>query len=378
VVQYPISERNEFTLRFGAVPELITGYLNGQDGTHTAIEDTRITRNGFSQAEGSGVDLLEGFLLLLTPLTAMFLHGGWFHIIGNMLFLWVFGYNVEDRLGHVRFGVFYLLVGYAAAAAHIWIGDGGLLPMIGASGAISGVLGAYLLLFPRALVQVLIPIIFLIPAVIPAPLMIGFWFFMNVVNGVIEPLRDASGSGGTAWFAHIGGFAAGLILIYPFLIGKWRAPIGETGPRWNMPVGVQSRFLRMPGRGGRSGFGGLGRPGPRGGDSGDGMGIEPVQTSTSEIEARVRSETSDTAGEAERFRVIDTKEAPPRVDRPWASRPAEPSKPARRVLFKGLGGKRWRKRLKRRPDPGGVEVFRGLPGGDPGQSPGDGPGEGTG
>ncbi|MEO2005117.1 MAG: rhomboid family intramembrane serine protease, partial [Candidatus Poribacteria bacterium] len=242
VVQYPISARNEFTLRYGAVPELITGYLNGQDSTHTAIEDTRITRNGFSQAEGSGIDLVEGFLLLLTPLTAMFLHGGWFHIIGNMLFLWVFGDNVEDRMGHVRFGVFYLLVGYAAAAAHIWVGDGDLLPMIGASGAISGILGAYLLLFPRALVQVLIPIFFLIPAVIPAPLMIGFWFFMNVVNGVIEPLRDASGSGGTAWFAHLGGFAAGLILVYPFLIGKWRAPMGETGPRWNMPAGVQSRW----------------------------------------------------------------------------------------------------------------------------------------
>ncbi len=373
-IQYPISDRDEFTLRFGAIPELITGYLNGQDGTHTAIEDTRRTRSGFSQAEGSGIDLLEGFLLLLTPLTAMFLHGGWFHIIGNMLFLWVFGDNVEDRMGHVRFGIFYGVVGYAAAAAHIWLGDGDLLPMIGASGAISGVLGAYLLLFPRALVQVLIPIIFLIPAVIPAPLMIGFWFFLNVINGVGDVVRETSGSGGTAWFAHLGGFAAGLVLIYPFLIGKWRAPLGETGPRWNMPVGVQSRLLRMPGRGGRGGFGGVGGRGVDRDEVGDGVGTGAAGMGIDEREGRVRSETTDTAGDAERHRVIDTKEAPPRVDRPWVGGPGASSKPARRARFGGVG-RRLGRRLGRQAGPGGVDAFRGSPGERPrGRSPDEPPG----
>ena len=250
-VQYGSSARDDFTLRFGAVPELITGYLNGNSATHDFIEDNRFSNAGRTAEDGIGIDLLDGFLLLLTPLTAMFIHGGWIHLIGNMLFLWVFGQALEDRLGHWRFALFYLVSGYAAATAHIVIDASDLVPMIGASGAISGVLGAYLLLFPRAMIQVIVPLLLFIPVVVPAPLMIGFWFVLNVFSGISSIADQTSGSGGTAWFAHLGGFAAGFLLIYPFLIGRWKAPAGEIGPTWNLPPNVSHQLDRLP-RFGRS------------------------------------------------------------------------------------------------------------------------------
>ena len=243
---YPISDRDEFTLRYGAVPELITGEIEGTDAAHDVIEGLRGSLGTGAVQAGRGIDLLDGLFLLLTPLTAMFLHGGWLHLIGNMLFLWVFADNVEDRLGHGRFLVFYVVTGYLAVAAHILIDSSNLVPLIGASGAISGVLGAYILLFPRAMIQVLIPIIFFIPAVIPAPFMIGFWFVTNLFNGVGSFAQESTGSGGTAWWAHIGGFVAGMLLIYPFLVGRWRAPVQEIGPTWNVPwnFGFGFRFGR--------------------------------------------------------------------------------------------------------------------------------------
>ena len=247
---YPSSPRDDFVLRFGVVPEFVKGYLSGNEISHEIVETREFRATGFGnqlvETPDGGINLLDGWLLLLTPLTAMFLHGGWLHIIGNMLFLWVFGDNVEDRLGRTRFALFYVACGYLAAAAQIWIGGGDLVPMIGASGAISGVLGAYLILFPRAMVQVLIPIILLIPAVIPAPLMIGFWFLTNLFNGVGSVVGEAAGSGGTAWFAHIGGFIAGIVLIYPFLIGRWRAPAGWIGPTWSLPPGMTGFGRRAP------------------------------------------------------------------------------------------------------------------------------------
>ena len=247
---YPISERGEFTLRFGAVPELVTEQIEGRSASQELIESARVDAR--SGRISQGIDLvLSGLLVFLTPLTAMFLHGGWLHLIGNMLFMWVFADNVEDRLGHWRFALFYLVVGYTAAAAHIWIDSGDLLPMIGASGAISGVLGAYIVLFPRSMVQVLIPIIFLIPAVIPAPLMIGLWFLTNLINGIGSIASDTVGSGGTAWFAHLGGFVAGILLIYPFLVGRWRRPAQAAGPTWHVPSGFGLGFQRIPYRPGR-------------------------------------------------------------------------------------------------------------------------------
>ena len=148
-----------------------------------------------------------------TVFSSMFLHGGFMHLAGNMLYLWIFGNNVEDSMGHVRFVVFYLLCGVAAALAQAWPNPDSTIPMIGASGAISGVLGAYLLLFPRARVLVLIPLgAFSRIVYVPAMFVLGFWFVLQLIN---TALSDA-GQGGVAWGAHIGGFVAGMILIPVF------------------------------------------------------------------------------------------------------------------------------------------------------------------
>tara|TARA_Y100001933_G_scaffold83812_2_gene85256 strand:- start:5536 stop:6252 length:717 start_codon:yes stop_codon:yes gene_type:complete len=146
----------------------------------------------------------------VTVLTSMFLHGGWLHLIGNMLFLWVYGDNVEDAMGHARFVLFYLLCGVAAALAQALPDPHSIVPMIGASGAISGVLGAYLLLFPKARVLVLIPIGFFLYTVLwPARLVLLGWFALQFVGNV---LADSS-AGGVAFRAHVGGFLAGMLLI---------------------------------------------------------------------------------------------------------------------------------------------------------------------
>ncbi len=147
-----------------------------------------------------------------TVFTAMFLHGGWMHLIGNMLFLWIFGNNVEDAMGHARFIVFYLAGGVGAALGQAIMDPSSTVPMIGASGAISGVLGAYLLLHPHARVLVLIPLgIFTQLVRLPAMWVLGFWFVFQILNSVFA----TRGQGGVAWFAHVGGFAFGLLLI-PF------------------------------------------------------------------------------------------------------------------------------------------------------------------
>jgi membrane associated rhomboid family serine protease len=145
-----------------------------------------------------------------TLVSSMFLHGGWMHIIGNMLYLWIFGNNVEDAMGHARFVAFYLLCGLAAALAQALPDPASTVPMIGASGAISGVLGAYLLLYPHARVLTLIPLGFYMRFVyLPAWLMLGFWFVLQIVSTLIV----AEERGGVAWGAHIGGFVAGMALI---------------------------------------------------------------------------------------------------------------------------------------------------------------------
>jgi len=155
---------------------------------------------------------------LLTPLTSMFLHGSWMHLLGNGLFLWVFGNNVEDSMGRGRFLVFYLLCGLVAAAAQIAVGPASPVPMVGASGAISGVLGGYLLLYPRVRVKVLfILFIFIRVFRIPAYLVLLWWIGYQVVMGLPELMSvDRDVSSGVAVWAHIGGFAAGLLLIKLF------------------------------------------------------------------------------------------------------------------------------------------------------------------
>jgi membrane associated rhomboid family serine protease len=147
----------------------------------------------------------------VTLLTSMFVHAGFFHLAGNMVYLWIFGNNVEDAMGKVRFVVFYLVCGLGAACTQILVGPDSRIPMVGASGAVSGVLGAYLLLFPHARVLTLIPIFFFVQLVeIRAVVVLGFWIVIQLLNGLLTFSHDG---GGVAWFAHIGGFAAGCILI---------------------------------------------------------------------------------------------------------------------------------------------------------------------
>jgi len=152
--------------------------------------------------------------------TSMFLHGGLLHLAGNMLYLWIFGDNIEDKLGHARYLVFYILCGVVAGALHVFIDPGSIIPTVGASGAISGVLGAYLLLFPRARVLTVIPIFFFIQlAELPALFVLGFWFIMQFLYGMISLGYETGAMGGVAWWAHIGGFIAGVVLILPFRKG---------------------------------------------------------------------------------------------------------------------------------------------------------------
>jgi membrane associated rhomboid family serine protease len=149
-----------------------------------------------------------------TLLTSMFMHGGWMHLISNMWFLWIFGNNVEDSMGHVRFALFYLLCGLVAAAGQLISNPASGVPMVGASGAIGGVMGAYVVLYPRVHVHMLIFLGFFITTVaVPAVFMLGYWFLLQVLGG-FGSMGDSGG--GTAFWAHIGGFAAGAALIRLF------------------------------------------------------------------------------------------------------------------------------------------------------------------
>ena len=147
-----------------------------------------------------------------TVLTSMFMHGGWFHIIGNMWFLWVFGNNIEDSMGHLRFVVFYLLCGVVAAGTQLLADPHSRLPMVGASGAVSGVLGAYILLYPRVRVHTLLTLGFFVTTVaLPAYVMLGYWFVLQLLLGTVSRT-----TGGVAVWAHVGGFVAGVVLIKLF------------------------------------------------------------------------------------------------------------------------------------------------------------------
>jgi membrane associated rhomboid family serine protease len=175
----------------------------------------------------------------LTPLTSMFLHGSWMHLLGNGLFLWVFGNNVEDSMGRLRFILFYLICGLAAAAAQVAIGPGSAVPMVGASGAISGVLGGYLVLYPRVRVKVLFIIFIFIRVIrIPAFLVLLWWIGYQVVLGLPSlAAAEHDVSAGVAFWAHIGGFAAGVILIKLFarkdLVERHRARhLSGFAPLW--------------------------------------------------------------------------------------------------------------------------------------------------
>jgi membrane associated rhomboid family serine protease len=195
----PAAAEERFIYGFGAIPAVVTG------------------ARGLSPH-------LEQVPAWATLFTSMFLHGGWLHIFSNMLFLWVFGDNVEDACGHVRFAAFYVVCGLVAAIVHVVSEPGSLLPVIGASGAVSGVLGAYLVLHPRAKVMILV--FFGLIAELPAVVVLSVWIAFQVFNALMQGGGDAGGeASGVAWWAHIGGFASGFLLT---LILRSRLVLGRA------------------------------------------------------------------------------------------------------------------------------------------------------
>ncbi|HZI79511.1 MAG TPA: rhomboid family intramembrane serine protease [Vicinamibacterales bacterium] len=155
--------------------------------------------------------LVPAYFSWVTVLSSMFLHGGFLHAGGNMLYLWIFGDNVEDRLGHGRFVAFYLLCGVAAALAQTFVSPSSGVPMVGASGAVAGVMGAYFVMYPHSRIVTLIPFIFLQVIEVPAVFFLGIWFLMQFLSGVGSIAQVEAGTGGIAFWAHVAGFVAGVV-----------------------------------------------------------------------------------------------------------------------------------------------------------------------
>ncbi|HET6765299.1 MAG TPA: rhomboid family intramembrane serine protease [Longimicrobiaceae bacterium] len=230
----PIRDENPTVIRPGVTIALIAlnvaiWVLVQGAGSEQALQAS-VDVFGTVPCELTGACTAQG-LTWSTVITSMFMHGGWQHIIGNMVFLWVFGNNVEDVMGHTRFLVFYLVCGIAADAAHVLLSPGSAVPTVGASGAISGVMGAYILLYPHARVQTWVPPIFIWR--LKAWMLLGYWFLLQVFGGLVQVGAEAGDQGGVAVWAHVGGFVAGLALIKlfenPELIARHRAMYG-SGP----------------------------------------------------------------------------------------------------------------------------------------------------
>lgn len=211
-----------FSFKYGLIPYEIT---------HLEEVSAEVARE-LTNLRGFSSDSIS-FSILATPFTSMFMHGGLMHLGGNMLYLWIYGNNVEDYFGHTRFLLFYLVGGIAAAALHIAFSPNSPIPMIGASGAISAVLGAYFVLWPRARVLVLVFLIFFVTTIwLPASIVLGFYFVMQVFSAV----GDLGGGGGIAFLAHIGGFAFGWALLR--LLALKRGPSNFSG-------GSRGRIFRV-------------------------------------------------------------------------------------------------------------------------------------
>jgi membrane associated rhomboid family serine protease len=192
---------NEFIARFAVIPSQVASIFFGNDHSFGAI-----VRKAYH----------AGFGAVLPLITSMFLHGGWMHLVGNMLYLYIFGDNVEDRLGHIGYFIFYMLAGTGAALTEIYFQRHSAMPLLGASGAIAGVLGAYFLLFPKAKIMTLIPLFVFFPVIeISAFFFLGFWFIMQFINGLAGGVDAGAG---VAWWAHAGGFIVGAVLLPVFLL----------------------------------------------------------------------------------------------------------------------------------------------------------------
>jgi membrane associated rhomboid family serine protease len=205
---------DEVVIHYGAIPYELT---------HLGKECDAVFGPGGVAQSGilcEGIDpvrVVDTPPTLITIFTSMFMHGGLLHLGGNMLFLWIFGNNVEDAMGHVKFVIFYLLGGIAALLGQTLIGPNAVVPTVGASGAIAAVLGGYILLYPRARVVTVVIIIFFFTILeLPAMLVLGIWFLLQVASGYFDLVQPTGGGGGVAYFAHIGGFVFGLLAIKLF------------------------------------------------------------------------------------------------------------------------------------------------------------------
>ena len=208
---------DRFTYAWSTVPaEIVTGRDITTRDRVVVVEPTnqRIQIPGLQPTPGS---------VYLTLLTSMFMHGGFMHLFGNMLYLWIFGDNLEHRMGHVRYLIFYLLCGVLASLAHVVVNTGSYIPSLGASGAISGVLGGYVLLFPHRKVNA---IVLRMITTIPAWAAIGIWFAFQLINGLGMLGQGSQEGGGVAYAAHVGGFVAGLALVKLFAAGRGGAAAG--------------------------------------------------------------------------------------------------------------------------------------------------------
>lgn len=219
VLAYELSigslNRQLFFYRWGLIPEEVT------------------TGHSFTQLVAPGVafDIESPIPTWGTLFSSMFIHADILHFIFNMVFLWVFGDNVEDRLGHVKYLLFYLAAGLVAAFTQVALDRHGEIPMIGASGAIAGVLGAYLVLYPFSRIRTLIIFLFITYVSVPAVFLLGFWFFLQFVEG-LGSLGPSAQSGGTAYWAHIGGFLFGVALLFVLKLLLWRQPLWRRTSRF--------------------------------------------------------------------------------------------------------------------------------------------------
>ncbi len=196
----PITETDQFFYDWGFVPSCVGDFF----GASTDVSGPQLARV-----------CPAGDREAIQPFTSMFLHAGWGHLLGNMLFLWIFGDNVEDAMGHLRYLVFYLIAGLAAAGLQTFFSLDSVQPTVGASGAIAGVMGAYLVMYPTVRIRVIILPLFFIPFLVPAIVLIGIWILTQVFNA-FTALGQQGEASGIAWWAHVGGFLAGVVLVWFF------------------------------------------------------------------------------------------------------------------------------------------------------------------